>query len=183
MQEDLTALAAVTVLFQNLNDSGADIFALLTVKCRLFDLRVDTDIATGGDIQTLNHFDFFLKGRHSKATLTKRKSLTECLHFFTILSSERFSCVQGPYLFQGEINRIIKAITTGSTGELFVYVGCTIQGNVMQDDQIIVTGHHQILFDIMRALRISHRLSLQRMLGQITAGTSVGNYDFLGVNV
>ena len=131
MQEDLAALTGVTILLQHFNDSGADILALLTVKCRLFDLRIDTDIPIGGEVQTLNHFDFFLKGGYSEATLAKRKSLTESLNFFTILNSESFGCIQGSYLFQSEINRIKAAIAPGSVGKFFVHVGCAVQSNVV----------------------------------------------------
>ncbi len=107
--------------------------------------------------------------------------MTETLYFFTILNSESFGCIQGSYLFQSEINRIVAAIAPGSIGKLFVHVGCAVQSNVVQDNQLVVTCHHQILFDVMRTLRISHCLGLKRVLWQIATGTPMGNDNFLGV--
>ncbi|GDE53826.1 hypothetical protein HmCmsJML295_00303 [Escherichia coli] len=52
----------------------------------------------------------------------------------------------------------------------------------MQNNQIVVFGHHQILFQIIRSLRIRHRFCWQRMLRQISTGTAMGDdYFFVAV--
>ncbi len=48
----------------------------------------------------------------------------------------------------------------------------------MQNNQMVVFGHHQILFQIIRSLRIRHRFCWQRMLRQISTGTAMGDDYF-----
>ena len=49
----------------------------------------------------------------------------------------------------------------------------------MQDDQLVVLRHHQILLQIISPLRIGHRFRRQRMLRQIAACATMGNNDFI----
>ncbi len=51
----------------------------------------------------------------------------------------------------------------------------------MQNNQMVVFGHHQILFQIIR-LRIRHRFCWQRMLRQISTGTAMGDDYFLSLS-
>ena len=51
----------------------------------------------------------------------------------------------------------------------------------MQNDQLIVFGQHQILLDIICPHGMSQCFGSQCMLGQITACTAMGNYDFPSV--
>ena len=50
----------------------------------------------------------------------------------------------------------------------------------MQHHQLVVLGHHQILFEEIRALRVGHGLRRQRVFRQITAGATVGDHHLVG---
>lgn len=97
---------------------------------------------------------------------------------FTVFNIETFGKFQRLNFIQREIYRVVTTVFARPIRETIGNISNTIEVMVMQNNQIVVFGHHQILFQIIRSLRIRHRFCWQRMLRQISTGTAMGDDYF-----
>ncbi len=179
LQVNFVLLAGVAVLFQYLQRLRGNVLPFLMVEPRRFNFRVDTDIFPGRVVQSLNKLNLFLEGVNTEIRFAHREASRIDLHLLTVLYLEALGKLQRTDLRQREVDGVIAAIFTGAIREAFRHVRDAVKIVVMQDDQLVVLRHHQILLQIIRTLGIGHRLRWQRMLRQIAAGAAVGDHDFI----
>ena len=179
MQENLILLAGVAVLFQYLQRLRGNVLPFLMVEPWGFDFRVDADVFTGGVVQSLNKLNLFLEGMDPEVRFAHRETSRIDLHLLAVFNLEAFGELQGADLRQREVDSVVATIFTGAIRETLCHVRHAVKIMVVQDDQLVVLRHHQILLQIIRALGIGHRFCRQRMLRQITAGATVGDNDFI----
>ncbi len=179
LQVDFVLLAGVAVLFEHLQRLRGNVFPFLMVEPWGFDFRVDADVFTGGVVQSLNKLNLFLEGMDPEVRFAHRETSRIDLHLLAVFNLEAFGELQGADLRQREVNGVEAAIFAGAIRETLCHVRHAVKIMVVQDDQLVVLRHHQILLQVIRPLRIGHRFCRQRMLWQIAARTAVGNNDFI----
>ena len=179
MQENLILLAGVAVLFQYLQRLRGNVLPFLMVEPRRFDFRVDTDIFSCRVVQPLNKLDLLFEGMNTEVRLAHRETSRIDLYLLTVFNLEALGKLQRADLRQREVDGVVATIFTGAIRETLRHVRHAVKIVVMQNDQLVVLRHHQILLQIIRALGIGHRFCRQRMLRQITAGATVGDHDLI----
>ncbi len=179
LQVNFVLLAGVAVLFQHLQRLRGNVLPFLMVEPRRFDLRVDADIFPGRVVQPLNKLNLLLEGMDPEVRFAHREAARIDLHLLAVFNLEAFGKLQGADFIQGKVDGVVTAIFARAVREALRHVRHAVKIVVMQDDQLVVLGHHQILLQIIRALRIGHRFRRQRMLRQIAAGTAMGDNDFI----
>ncbi|MNI51888.1 hypothetical protein D3C73_1066330 [compost metagenome] len=101
---------------------------------------------------------------HTEIRFTHREAPWVGLHLFAIFDIETFGKFQRFDLIQRKVDGVVATIFTSAIRETLGDIGDPVKIVVMQNDQMVVLGHHQILLEIVRALRIGHRFCRQRML-------------------
>ncbi len=150
------------------------------VEPRRFDFRVDTDVFTGGVVQPLNKLYFLFESVNAEVRFAHRETSRIDLHLLAVFDLKTFGKFQRTDFRQRKVDGVITAIFTGAVRETFRHIRHAIQIMIMQDNQLVVLRHHQILLQIVRALSIGHRFCRKRVLRQITARATVGDNNFIG---
>ncbi len=130
-------------------------------------------------VQPLNKLNLVLEGMDPEVRFAHRETSRINLLLLAIFNLKAFRELQRADLCQREVNGVVAAIFAGAVRETLRHVRHTVKVVIVQDNQLVILRHHQILLQIIRALRIGHRFCRQRMLRQIAAGTAVGDDNFI----
>lgn len=130
-------------------------------------------------VQTLHELDLFLEGVYAEVGFAHREAAWVALYLLAVFDVKAFGKLQRFDLRQRKVDGVITAVFACAVRETFGDVGDAIEVMVVQHHQLVVFGHHQILFEVIGALRVGHCLRRQSVFRQVAAGAAVGDHHFV----
>ena len=134
------------------------------------DFRVDTGGPARGVVQAVYEFELFGQRVHGKPPGVGRKPVRVDRR---PVVGQALRHAERADLGQVEVTHVIAAVVARPPREARCHVGDAVEMNVVQDDQLIVTGGDNVLLEIVGAHRVGHGLRGQGVLRQVTGGASV----------
>ena len=130
-------------------------------------------------VQTLHELDLLLEGVYAEVGFAHREAARITLYLLAVFDFKAFGELQRFDLRQRKVDGVVAAVFARAVREAFGDVGDAIEVMVVQYHQLVVLGHHQILFEVIGALGVGHRFRRQGVFRQVAAGAAVGDHHFV----